>query len=76
MVRIRCVNPNCAGPAKSFEWDESRRLRRGGHVAAPHAEGAVRLTVLCPHCKTDNVIWATGVRPDFDLTRGAGEDEG
>jgi hypothetical protein len=76
MVRIRCVNPECEGPGKSFEWEESRRLGRGGRVVAPHAEGAVRLTVVCPHCRTENVVWAKGVKSDFDLTRGVGDDEG
>jgi hypothetical protein len=76
MVRIKCVNPSCTGPGKSFEWDEGRRLSRGGRVAAPHADGAVRLTVVCPHCQTENMIWVTGVKSDFDLTREVGEDEG
>lgn len=74
MVRIKCVNQNCTGPAKSFEWDESRRLKRGGGIASPHAEGAVRLTVVCPHCGTNNVVWVTGVKLDINLTRGGGGD--
>lgn len=73
MVRIKCVNPSCTGPGKNFEWDESRRLKAGGRVTAPHADGAVRLTVVCPHCMTDNVVWVKGAKLDFDLTRG-GED--
>ncbi len=73
MVRIKCVNPKCTGPGKSFEWDESQRLKAGGRVAAPHADGAVRLTVVCPHCKTDNVVWVKGAKLGFDLTRG-GDD--
>ncbi len=70
MVRIKCVNQKCTGPGKIFEWDEQRRLSPGGRVVAADAEGAVRLSVACPHCRSDNVVWVTGAQPDFDLTRG------
>ncbi len=69
MVRIKCVNPGCTGPEKRFEWDESRHVQPGGGIAAPHAEGAVRLAVVCPHCGTENGVWATGVKKNNKVTR-------
>jgi hypothetical protein len=67
MLRIKCVNPKCSG--KSFEWDESQRIKRGGCVAQPHAEGAVRVVVACPHCKTDNVVWMKKVQRNIGVAR-------
>jgi hypothetical protein len=67
MLRIKCVNTKCTG--KSFEWDEKRRIARGGRVAAPHAEGAVRVVVACPHCKTDNLVWMKKVQKNVGMAR-------
>lgn len=69
MLRIKCVNTKCTGSTKSFEWEESRRLESGGGIAAPYAEGAVRLIVTCPHCMTDNVVWVTKLKFNFDVIR-------
>lgn len=67
MLRIKCVNTKCTG--KSFEWDEKRRLAQGGRVAAPHAEGAVRVVVSCSHCMTDNVVWLLRVQKNVRVAR-------
>lgn len=67
MLRIKCVNTKCTG--KSFDWDEKRRLAKGGNVATPHAKGAVRVVVACSHCMTDNVVWLTKVQKTVRVPR-------
>ena len=67
MLRIKCVNTKCTG--NSFDWDERQRLARGGRVAEPHAEEAVRVVVACPHCKTDNVVWMKKVQRNVGVAR-------
>ena len=69
MVRIKCVNPECTGPGKRFDWDESPQLGVGGKLAEPHAEGAVSLEATCPHCGTSNKVWFTKVKRNVGLAR-------
>jgi hypothetical protein len=64
MIRIKCINPNCSSPTKSFEWDETTELEEGGSLAKPGEEDAVRVLVTCPYCGTDNVVWVKGVLLD------------
>jgi hypothetical protein len=69
MLRIKCVNPECTGPAKKFDWDESRRLKQGGGIATPHEAGAVRVAVACPYCQTENVVWLKKVQKNTGVAR-------
>lgn len=69
MVRIKCVNPACSGPKKSFEWDESQQLKSGGRMATPHESGAVSLLVTCSHCGTGNKVWVMKVKKNVGFAR-------
>jgi len=69
MTSIKCVNPKCKSPKKSFDWDESKHLKKGGQIAQPHERDAVRLVVTCPFCQTDNLIWVTGAKRDTPIYR-------
>ncbi len=74
MIRIKCINPQCSSPTKSFEWDETAELAEGGELARPHEKGAVRLSVTCPYCGTDNLVWVKGALLD-DIVAEEEEEE-
>ncbi len=57
MIRIKCINPACPGPTKSFEWDETSELKKPGSLARPREKDAVRVVAVCPHCGTENAVW-------------------
>ena len=69
MVRIRCVNPKCTSPTKSFEWDESQHVGPGGGMAQPYEEDAVRVIAVCPYCTTQNAVWVKGTESDDYVVR-------
>jgi hypothetical protein len=69
MVTVKCINPNCSSPTKSFEWDETAELVAGGTIAAPHEKGAVRVVATCPYCGTENVVWVKGLKTDDIIRR-------
>lgn len=66
MVSIKCTNPNCTSPTKSFDWDDSKH----GGSATPHAEGAKRVPARCSYCRTDNYVWVKAARREHEVTRG------
>lgn len=68
MVRIKCVNPNCTSPSKSFEWDESKYVKPGGGIAQPHEPGTVRVIAVCP-CGTENIVWVKQAKTDEEVMR-------
>lgn len=68
MTRIRCVSCH-----KTFEWDEEEAVLPGGGLAKPHAAGAVRLSVACPLCHTNNAIWVK--EPKVEVLLDLDEDE-
>ncbi len=59
MVTIKCVNPKCTSPTKSFRWDETQY---GKGMAQPHEQGAVRVVAVCPYCQTENLVWVKKVK--------------
>lgn len=69
MIRIRCVNPKCTAPAKTFAWDETGHVGPGGGIAQPHAPGAKSLIITCPYCATEQKIWLTGLNENDPITR-------
>lgn len=62
MIRIKCSNPNCTSPIKSFGWDETAEVDHSGGMAQPHERGAVRVIVVCPCCGTENAVWVKGIK--------------
>lgn len=70
MIRIKCVNKNCSGPTKSFDWDESPHVEDGGRVAAPRESGAKQVIAVCSYCGEQNKVWLKGVRKKDTIRRG------
>ncbi len=69
MIRIKCINPQCSSPTKSFEWDETTELGKDGALATPHEKGAVRVVAVCPWDGTENVVWVKGAKTDNTVWR-------
>ncbi len=69
MISIKCVNPNCTSPSKTFDWDEQRELEPGGSIAQPNELAAVRVAVGCPYCRTENSIWLKGMKKPHRVVR-------
>lgn len=67
MIRVKCVNPEC--PKKSFDWDETRSIQRGGRIAQPYETGAVRVIATCPFCTTENTVWVRDADEKDDVIR-------
>jgi len=70
MIRIKCSNLKCTSPTNSFDWDESKHIQRGGSIAQPYEEGAVRIIAVCPYCVTENAVWVKKAKKNDVLTRG------
>lgn len=75
MTTIQCLNPDCPSPTKTFEWDETQYVQKGGGVAMPHADGAKRIIAYCPRCGTENVIWVHRLKPNQIIFRGGKKRE-
>lgn len=64
MIRVKCSNPNCTSPTRSFDWDETAEVVDSGGIAQPHERGAVRVIAVCPFCVAENVVWVKGIEAD------------
>ena len=69
MVTIRCVNPDCKSPTKTFQWDETTELQKGGTIAQPYEKGAARVIAVCSYCETENTVWVKKVKKNDTVTR-------
>lgn len=69
MIRVRCINPNCSAPSKTFQWDETKYVDSDGGIAQPDEPGAIRIVVCCPYCQTEMGVWVKKARMKDSIVR-------
>lgn len=57
MISIKCVNPQCTSPSKSFDWDKTEYARKGFKPVKAGTAGASSLVIKCLFCRADNKVW-------------------
>jgi len=70
MAVIRCANPQCSNPTRTFDWNELDHVRKGGRIVTPGAAGSMSVIALCPYCLFENKLWVTKLKSDDEILRG------